>query len=111
MNHTPTPWAVEYVYGGKATMVYARLYEVGRKSHSVGFAGVYKCPTKEEAIANANFIVRACNAHDALVKALAEMVQVHLRPSGPSTGNIVNDERREACEQAAMSALKLARGE
>ncbi len=81
------------------------LYEVGRKRQSVGFAGV-KCTTKEEA-----FIVRACNAHDALVKALAEMVQVYLRPSGPSTGNIVNDKRREACEQAVMSALKLARGE
>lgn len=57
------------------------------------------------------FIVRACNAHEALVEALSEMVQVYLRPSGPSTGNIVNDKRREACEQAVMTALKLARGE
>lgn len=48
MNHTPTPWAIEYVYGGKATMVYARIYEVGHKSQSVGFAGIYKRTTKQK---------------------------------------------------------------
>lgn len=99
MNHTPTPY--DYIPAKhESTQIFGRTESGG-------------CWFVASATNNANaaFIVRACNAHDALVKALAEMVQVHLRPSGPSTGNIVNDKRREACEQAVMSALKLARGE
>src|SRR5574337_1894136 len=98
MNHTPTPWAVEYVYGDRATLLYARFYEVGCKRQSVGFAGVYKRTTKEEAIANADFIVRACNAHDILVE-LAERVIVHFTGTDAPLTDF------------ARKALKLARGE
>src|SRR5574337_1929792 len=98
MNHTPTPWAVEYIYGANSTMVYARIYEINNKHQSVGFAGVYKRQTKDEASANAQFIVRACNAHDILVE-LAERVIVHFAGTDAPLADF------------ARMALKLARGE
>lgn len=113
MNHTPTPWAIEYVYGGKATMVYARIYEVGHKSQSVGFAGIYKCTTKDEAIANAQFIVRACNAHETFVKTLKEIETdcLHLMQAADVPNEKITKPYANSMLARIQAALKLARGE
>jgi hypothetical protein len=58
--------------------------------------------SQEEAKANAEFIVRACNSHDALVKALDGLVQA-INTDHPEAHEIV-----AAAEAEAWTALKLA---
>jgi hypothetical protein len=66
-EHTPTPWIVD------ATKFGPKIYETGRDADAIcqlfdknGIAFISD-------VANAAFIVRACNSHDALVKALEEI--------------------------------------
>ena len=57
-QHTPVPWSLEYRRWITSGDVYiARIHDVSK----IGEA---------EAVANAEFIIRACNSHDALLEAL-----------------------------------------
>lgn len=90
MNHTPTPWGTK-----------------SRSGWDTGNAAVWSGPTlvaqcgrqgTPEQLANAAFIVRACNAHDVLVE-LAEKVIGHFAGTGAPL------------EDFSRMALRLARGE
>lgn len=70
-SHTPTPWAL--VEGPKARGSIKSVCK-GLPQSIVAQAGGQ--PTVEEREANAAFIVNACNAHDALVKALKGLLIV-----------------------------------
>jgi hypothetical protein len=61
-KHTPTPWKEDHQGG---------LYIEGKNGEYI--AEVESEGGREEQFANAAFIVRACNAHDALVEALQEL--------------------------------------
>lgn len=67
-KHTATPWKIA---GASGTAVY------GATGNMV--AAIYgddpQCRADERMIANAAFIVRACNAHDDLVKALQGLIR------------------------------------
>lgn len=70
--HTPTPWAVGSMEDG--------LWITGPDAKEnvicdlVGRNSRYKFTAEDDA--NAAFIVTACNAHDALVAALTEAIQL-----------------------------------
>ena len=57
-GHTPVPWSI-----GKRRWITSGDVDIAR-IHSVSKIG------ENEAVANAEFIVRACNSHDALLEAL-----------------------------------------
>ncbi len=70
-KHTPTPWTLDthkYTDDGnkcRTFVIHGKDYAIGRIQGP--FAVIGKDAEKE---ANAAFIVRACNAHDELVRAL-----------------------------------------
>lgn len=81
-QHTKTPWYVTSINdvdrrNYQVYSIHAPIYDAGgRKIDSIrictelGFPGSVGGDTGQ---ANAAFIVRACNSHDALVKALADI--------------------------------------
>ena len=69
-EHTPTPWKVIH---GKFIIVSCNEEELGYYSIAEIADVVPKCPT----LANAEFIVKACNSHEKLVEAL-KLAQWHL---------------------------------
>lgn len=70
-EHTPTPWNAsnQYLYGGllESPLPIAS----GKKEWATDTGG----PCHQEAVANAAFIVKAVNNHEALVKALEEIAE------------------------------------
>ena len=70
-KHTPTPWNV--IIDDKLIYIDSDLDNICDLYH-FGFASIPV--TKDNAEANAQFIVKACNAHDKLVEALEDMVKV-----------------------------------
>jgi len=77
--HTPTPWAVQengfktqFIYGSDATQ---KKSPMGVAYNELVAGGDH--PSTLNA-ANAAFIVKACNSHDALVKALTDMVAMYV---------------------------------
>jgi len=66
-KHTPTPW---HVGGRDGRIFYAA------DGYAVSDATVFHGRHEGEHTANAEFIVRACNAHDDLVKALQGVIRV-----------------------------------
>lgn len=92
MNHTPTPWK-------KGSRNLERHSRAILDSHGMLVAEARAATeTWEQTEVNANFIVRACNAHDILVE-LAERVIVHFAGTDAPLADF------------ARMALKLARGE
>ena len=89
MNHTPTPYTIEADTDP--------ITIIGKDEEVVAHCGSNEIPSNQR---DAAFIVRACNAHDALVTALESL----MRCSDDSS------ERWDSYRQAE-SALKLARGE
>lgn len=77
-KHTPTPWAVEAgtsVIWGPAPSHDTREWGASLAEARVTFSRSYgRTVSREEADANAEFIVRACNSHDELLEALNLMV-------------------------------------
>jgi hypothetical protein len=69
-THTPGPWKVDPSTAFNEALISARGVEIGLLYCSDGADDETELP----GIANAEFIVRACNAHDELVAAL-QMVQ------------------------------------
>jgi hypothetical protein len=73
-NRTPTPWAVDP--DDRPGMEYnIHIVESARPHHRVCFMAS-DGPNAE----NAAFIVRACNSHETLVKALREIVKAYENP-------------------------------
>ena len=64
MNHTPTPWD----FRSRSITVKDNGEDIVAEANG-GLSG-----TIGEAVANAAFIVRACNAHEALVKAATDLL-------------------------------------
>jgi hypothetical protein len=95
MKHTPTPWrvAIEPPYEESARIFSGDIY-LGSLGNSD--------QTKDETRANAEFIVRAVNSHDALVAALRRIMP-HQQSSTHS-----HDCGCSYCE--AVNALALAEG-
>lgn len=78
-GHTPTPWTFDehggtfYVWGPGQAMVTDGDVDEG---YVARMRGVGRGATVEEQRANAEFIVRACNAHEELLQALREIAAV-----------------------------------
>ncbi len=83
--HTPTPW--ECFYGGNFVKIGARGFKAWTRKHhylggplSVLEVHYYQHEdydsNPEQAIANAQFILRACNNHDALLAALSDLIRL-----------------------------------
>ncbi len=71
MDHTPTPWRA---YGGGKSIGIAQRFEDTTPIKDI--VDIASCRVDEKEIdgyANASFIVRAVNSHDALVEALEEI--------------------------------------
>lgn len=64
-KHAPTPWRITET---------ERI--VGQDGRTIRIEGVaFPGGADPEAVANAEFIVRACNSHEALLESLQEMVK------------------------------------
>lgn len=70
MKHSKLPWKVEGVDTHDKTLVYCRIKSEGK---SIAFAGVYKGVS---AVANAEYIIEACNNYAALRSRVAELEEV-----------------------------------
>lgn len=64
--HTPTPWT------RKGSHIYFQAHPGG---YRFDLAEVFRDVGSQTAEANSAFIIRACNAHDGLVKALKDMLE------------------------------------
>jgi len=99
MTHTPTPWK------SSGPHILARIDQTS----DVVLAKTFSNGT-------AAFIVRACNAHDALVEAASEYLKVRpafrFKPIGCDGSAARRDQEDQiAAEDKLIKALKLARGE
>lgn len=87
-EHTPTPWRAKiarwkpdteaFGFGIYSDYVHPRL-PIGIEMHSIAGGGIYEhssfsaCYTPEQIEANADFIVKCVNSHEALVAALRQL--------------------------------------
>jgi hypothetical protein len=108
-QHTPTPWKYEYIDRNRAIIsapkganhVYCLFGEfVGPPDFEKETQAIACKISAEEAAANATFIVRACNAHDALVEALEALADEAFRNMAGGKGHLIDN---------AYAALKLAK--
>lgn len=79
-EHTPGPWKCEatIVWAPEAQKVICEASELRPKSGLVQYEKVTPgSPALKEVFANAEFIVRACNAHNGLVEACEAIVWAH----------------------------------
>jgi hypothetical protein len=103
-KHTPTPWKVDSV--DESFVSYSNdgyeeeLAEFFNVDEGDGFKSL------GGAIANAEFTVRAVNAHDKLVEALSFYIAVC-----GNTGYALDQQSAEEAYDLAQAALALARGE
>ena len=98
-KHTPTPWRIELRYGGNST----------GDSMVIGANDYFVCDNVSYYPDDQAFIVRAVNAHDALVEALRKIANL----SESDCEKYVAKADSIACEVLAQLdiPLKLARGE
>lgn len=99
-EHTPTPWAVP-VSEGNDTLICEDLGErlgtiIADVSRPIKNFTLYRDISWDEAAANAAFIVKAVNNHDALVKALEYVL-------GFDHGNCLR--ASQECRDVARDAL------
>lgn len=103
-NHTPTPWKI--VEGdGMDYNVLQIITDVREHKNQVGIANVdigFEGPLGAEQPANAAFIVRAVNAHDALVEALESLMGRTFLITG-------EDKATDLAMAKARAALELAK--
>lgn len=105
-KHTPGPWKLAPMAHGHSVHI-----EGGKDTETIASAWATK---NEQAIANAEFIVRACNAHDDMLAALIALTS-NPRPSTLSRAD--DDEwaerykRYEDAFNAARAAIAKAKGE
>lgn len=107
-EHTPTPWRIEAVARGAFSILagnqptaIAETYEPNQSMRV--WTGA------DDPRANAAFIVRAVNAHDALVEALSELLANHVAlVECGDCGNWDVETEKEVIQ--ARAALSLAKG-
>lgn len=87
-EHTPTPWTFDGTY---VVAKFGPTVADCAKSPSMGWG---------ERRANADFIIKACNAHDELVKALRDILEVNkdFRDGLPQSWD--GDPLQDACDAA-----------
>jgi len=108
-EHTPTPWSMGKGYKSPVCCLSSIVSDKGNQDEFIVAYVNGGHDTVSECGANSAFIVRAVNAHDALVEALDEMLGnctgqnfEDINPSHLPDGSTVHK---------AYMALKLARGE
>jgi hypothetical protein len=77
MTHTPTPWAEFHDHpnpGVAASVAYIR--KAGSVNDALEIASLFGCVASSEQKANAEFIVKAVNAHDELIAALSGLTHI-----------------------------------
>ena len=118
MNHTPTPWNVEYSPDARFGAPMADANSTARAKLTTIRAGYVNARERPLVLADAfiqnaddtAFIVQACNSHDALVDALEAIRNAYageLLSRGIPHKNILLN----VCLSKAEAALKLAKGE
>jgi len=129
-QHTPTPWAYrpnEFDDWGWIRAANGDLVAVAKASPWLTAEDftLFREIKSDPAIANAAFIVRACNSHDALVEALTKLISAAKLLQANSEGCAVNHYGNdielfglpgwladtEKAIEAARAALKLAAGQ
>ena len=70
MNHTPTPWKIDRILTHNAAPIITAETCWRDQPRIVAKAMYHSGSEDPEVHANAEFIVRACNSHDALLEAL-----------------------------------------
>ena len=96
-QRTPGPWS----YTG--TSDWATVFRSGTNEHICGIIS-------KEKKANAAFIVRACNSHDALVSALQSLFE-HCAMVHKYWGDGSNTKEADAAIESARAAIKSATGQ
>ena len=82
-SHTPTPWHVNRALTRDGSALWANVYsETNDDSYNI-----IAHMQDGDKLANASFIVRAINAHEALVEALEAMLGIN-NPQGGEIGHI-----------------------
>ena len=98
IQHTPGPWTIgrgrRWITSGDVDI--ARIHDVSK----IGEA---------EAVANAEFIIRACNSHDALLEALENLMEWEGGEPG-SYNDLSDQERADEVWQDAFDAIAKAKG-
>lgn len=104
-EHTPTPWHRNI----RPITKYPIIFAGEAPNHSYCFSfHVPREVTPEQAEANCDFVLRACNSHDSLVEAVAFALECAEVPIHDATERRAKGERLMTTLRAA---LKLARGE
>lgn len=113
-RHTPNPWRFGRVTKGKYRGDFAIIPVNAHTGEVSGPAFCYLAKGREDIqLANAEFIVRACNAHDDLVRALKGVVGANTafraKPLGsPTSIARAKQDAQIAAEDRAIAALKKA---
>jgi hypothetical protein len=101
-DHTPTPWTLEIEtesYAGPQEGLRICIPEIHRLLHDSG--SEWSSPEDwERDLANATFIVHACNSHETLVSALTDLV--HMLDT-PDINLYLYEKRRLENAKAALS--------
>lgn len=117
-KHTPLPWEVETPMGDDTPWI----VETGKEAYEWRMIAMTASSgdgneseddppvSRTEAMANAEFIVLACNTHDDLVKAL-ERIADECRAAHEMVGKPLGKGSWAALEKIALAALAKARGE
>ncbi len=113
-KHTPVPWATEHMTGD-CWLIYDAEGEGIARTCEPGVDGARNY-SDEENEANARLIVRACNAHKELLKALLQLVDLASEISSSNQHDIhipgiVWIGFREAISQARAAIAKAREGQ
>ncbi len=105
LNHTPTPWQI----GDKSELQVFSTDEInGLVMIADTVSGFNRKFTASEARQNAAFIVRACNAHDALVECTNDYLQVLLlRKAAGEYGSVIDAAITDASDALAAAGYPL----
>lgn len=101
-EHTKTPWEVNTEAGPQIREVFSGDTLIC----DCGVSGLEPIETEE----NTRFIVRACNAHEALLEACKNLVDMDDRDKRGDPDYTCTDSGRETLFDFARSAIKLAEG-
>jgi len=104
-SHTPTPWSL--AKSGRLIIREVPDIADGYDHYNVAVLSHHSLVRLEESLANAAFIVRAVNSHDALVKALEFAMEV--TDEDMATGRFSMTERGKLAYEKARAALASAR--
>ncbi len=107
MTHTPTPWFYKDSLNGSNYRIWAKPhdFEFGVCDICLHYKLGEELPGKE-AVANAEFIVKACNAHDELLEALEEAIDHSFYIEG-----LLTDQQHDLVERLEAAIAKAKKGD